>query len=124
MPSVRWENVDAYIASFPESTQVILGEVRTIIQKAVPTAEEKISYQIPAYMYHGRLVYFAAYKGHYALYGLSRTVRTRFEKELAGLVQAKGTIRFPLDEPVPKKLIRALVLAQATANRDGEPRDV
>ncbi|HVT15277.1 MAG TPA: DUF1801 domain-containing protein [Thermoanaerobaculia bacterium] len=101
-----FKSVDEYIASQPEAVQGILGRVRSAIRKAVPRAEEVISYKIPAYKLHGCVVlYFAGWKQHYSLYPATQRVVAAFKDELSSYEVSKGTIRFPLNQPVPVKLI-------------------
>jgi uncharacterized protein YdhG (YjbR/CyaY superfamily) len=99
--------IDDYIAGFPRATQTVLERVRRTIRKTLPDAEEAISYGIPAFKRQGRTVlYFAGWKEHYSLYPSSSRLEARFRKELVPYeVSGKGTIRFPLDEPLPLKLI-------------------
>jgi uncharacterized protein YdhG (YjbR/CyaY superfamily) len=110
------KTVDAYIATFPKEVQAVLETVRRAIQEAVPEAEEFISYQMPAYKFHGRLLYFSAFKEHYSLFGATQSVRDAFTDQLARHEAGKGTLRFPLAEPVPVKLIQALAKQQAREN--------
>ena len=106
MAKTDFKSVDEYIASQPEAVQGILGRVRSTIRKAVPNAEETISYQIPAYKLNGRaVIYFAGWKQHYSLYPATGRVVAAFKDELASYEVNKGTIRFPLSQPVPVKLI-------------------
>jgi uncharacterized protein YdhG (YjbR/CyaY superfamily) len=106
MAKTDFKSVDEYIASQPEAVQRILARVRSTIRKAVPGAEEVISYKIPAYKLHsGPVVYFAGWKQHYSLYPATAHVIAAFKDELAPYEIRKGTIRFPLSEPVPAKLI-------------------
>jgi uncharacterized protein YdhG (YjbR/CyaY superfamily) len=92
----------------------VLKRVRSIIRKAVPGADEVISYQIPAYKLHGRTVlYFAAWKEHYSVYPSNTRLVAAFKNELAGYQLSKGTIRFPLSEPVPVKLIEGIAKFRA-----------
>jgi uncharacterized protein YdhG (YjbR/CyaY superfamily) len=99
-------NVTAYIAGFPQSVRTVLKRVRAIIRKTVPEADEMITYQIPTYKLHGRrLLYFAAWKEHYSLYPSNARLVAAFKRELDGYELSKGTIRFPLSEPVPVNLI-------------------
>ena len=102
-----FKSVDEYIASQPEDVQGILGRVRGAIRKAVPEAEEVISYQIPAYKLNRRIVlYFAGWKKHYSLYPATKRLVAAFQEELAPYeVNNKGTIRFPLSQRVPVRLI-------------------
>jgi uncharacterized protein YdhG (YjbR/CyaY superfamily) len=106
MAKTDFESVDQYIASQPEAVQRILGRVRSTIRKAVPEAREVISYKMPTYtLYGGRLLYFAVWKQHYSIYAATEQVVAAFRDELASYDVDKGTIRFPLFEPVPVKLI-------------------
>jgi len=118
----HFTSVDEYIGTLPKDVQVILETVRRTIQNAVPEAQEVISYQMPAFKFHGPLVYFSAFKNHYSLFGANRGVRSAFRKELSRYEKAKGTIRFPLDEPVPVKLIRAIAKYQAKENLERESK--
>ncbi|MBA3232915.1 MAG: DUF1801 domain-containing protein [Propionibacteriales bacterium] len=100
--------VDEYISSFPDEIQFILENVRRAIRKAVPGAEETISYQMPTITLDGRsLVHFAAWKHHIGLYPLPAADEA-FEQELAPYSTAKGTGRFPLRQPIPYDLIERL----------------
>jgi uncharacterized protein YdhG (YjbR/CyaY superfamily) len=101
-----FKSVDQYIASQPTAVRGILGRVRSIIRKALPAAEEVISYKIPTYKVNGRAVlFFAVWKQHYSLYAATKSVVAAFQDELASYEIHKGTIRFPLSQPVPVKLI-------------------
>jgi uncharacterized protein YdhG (YjbR/CyaY superfamily) len=120
MATAASESVDEYIARHPEEVQAILRRVRSIIRKAVPSAEEVISYQIPTYKLHGSyVVYFAGWKQHYSLYPASDRLVAAFKDGLAPYQVSKGTIRFPLSRPVPVKLIAdiAKFLAKEAAAR-------
>jgi len=97
-------DVDTYIAGFPEATQKLLKKLRVTIRKAASGAEETISYQMPAYIYHGMLVYFAAYKNHIGFYPGASGIK-KFSKEISGYKGSKGTVQFPLDKPLPLKLV-------------------
>jgi uncharacterized protein YdhG (YjbR/CyaY superfamily) len=114
MKTAAAENVAAYIAGFPRPVRSVLARVRSIIRKAVPGADEVISYQMPAYKLHGRTVlYFAAWKEHYSVYPSNTRLVAAFKNELAGYELSKGTIRFPLSEPVPVKLIEGIAKFRA-----------
>ena len=120
MAKTSFKSVDEYIATQPETVQPILERVRGTIRKAVPRAEEVISYQIPAYkMNGGAVLYFAGWKQHYSLYPASDRLVKAFKGDLARYTVSKGTIRFPLDQPVPAKLIAdiAKFRAKETADR-------
>jgi uncharacterized protein YdhG (YjbR/CyaY superfamily) len=107
--------VDEYIAMFPAHVQNILERIRRTIQEAVPEAKEKISYQIPTFTLSGNLVHFAAWKNHIAFYPGSRGIKT-FRKELSPYGLSKGTIRFPMDKPIPLQLVRKIVKYRVKEN--------
>ncbi len=106
MAKTSFESVDAYIAAQPEDLQAVLQRVRGAIRRAMPEAEEVISYQIPAYKVAGHpVLYFAGWKAHFSLYPASAPLVAALKAELAPYALSKGTIRFPLDQPVPVRLI-------------------
>ena len=113
MPS---KTVRAYVAGFPRPVRALLERVRGAIRRALPGAEEAISYGIPAYRLHGRaVIYFAGWKQHYSLYPANARLVAAFEDELLPYeVNNKGTIRFPLSEPVPAKLIARIAKFRAS----------
>lgn len=113
--------VDEYIAEFPRPVQAALRKVRRAIRKGIPGAEEAISYRIPAFKVDGRVaIYFAGWKAHYSIYPSTATLVAAFRKELAPYeVNDKGTIRFPLDEPVPLTLIEDLARFRAKETVEG-----
>jgi uncharacterized protein YdhG (YjbR/CyaY superfamily) len=108
--------VDDYIASQPGEVQPVLQRVRRIIRKALPDAEETISYRIPTYKRNGQsVVYFAAFKQHWSLYPVTGVVRAQLKRELASYEGGKGTVRFPLSEPLPARLVERIVRKLANA---------
>jgi uncharacterized protein YdhG (YjbR/CyaY superfamily) len=107
--------VDAYIAAAPATAQPILRQLRDVIRAAAPKAAEKISYGMPSYEYHGRLVYFAAFKNHVGLYAVGQK-QDRYAKELSGYLSGKSTARFPIDQPLPVASIRRVVQARVKEN--------
>ena len=114
MAKTDYKSVDEYIAAQPEAVQGILGDVRATLRKALPKAQEVISYQIPAYKIDGAgVIYFSSWKKHYALYPASKTVASTFRKELAPYDLEKYTLRFPLTKPVPRTLIAAIAKLRA-----------
>jgi len=114
MAKTDFKSVDAYIATHPQDVQAILQRVRRAIRKGVPGAEESISYQIPTYKIRGeRVLYFAGWKQHYSLYPSSDHVAAAFKNDLAKYEVKKGSIRFPLSEPVPVKLIEGIAKVRA-----------
>jgi uncharacterized protein YdhG (YjbR/CyaY superfamily) len=125
MTKTDFKSVDEYIATHPDNVQAILQRVRGTIRKAVPGAEEVISYQIPTYKLDGSyVVYFAGWKQHYSLYPASAHLVAAFEDDLAPYEVNKGTIRFPLSQPVPVKLIERIArfLAKEAAERASAKR--
>ena len=109
MAKTAFKSVDEYIASQPEATRGVLERVRRTIRKALPGAEEVISYQIPAYKLNGRtVIYFAGWRQHYSVYPSTDRLVARFKNDLARYEVSKGTIRFPLSEAVPVKLLEAV----------------
>ena len=114
MPKADVTSVDRYIAAQPEDTRAALETVRAAIRKAIPKAEEIISYKIPAYRLPGGVViWFAGWKRHYSLYPATDHVRSALEQELGAYEVEKGTIRFPLGKPVPVALIRKIAKLRA-----------
>jgi uncharacterized protein YdhG (YjbR/CyaY superfamily) len=115
MKIVNAETVQEYIAAQPRAVRPILEKLRHVIKTAAPNATESISYKIPAYHFHGRLVYFAAFKNHIGLYPRASGVAA-FKNELARYAGAKGSVKFPLDEPLPLELIRRIVRFRVKEN--------
>jgi len=114
MAKTDFKSVDEYIATYPEDVQAILQRVRSTIRKALPGADEVISYQIPAYKLHGDpVLYFAGWKQHYSLYPATDRLVEAFKDDLAPYKVDKGTIRFPLAQPVPVKLIERIAKFRA-----------
>ena len=114
MAKTDFKSVDEYIATHHEDVQAILQRVRSTIRKAVPGAKEVISYQIPAYKLDGGpVLYFAGWKRHYSLYPATAGVVAAFKDDLAAYEVSKGTIRFPLSQPVPVKLIGRIAKLRA-----------
>lgn len=102
------KTIDEYIQLFSKETQVVLEEIRQTIKQEAPDAMEVISYKMPAFRYHGMLVYFTAYKNHIGFYALP-SGNEEFIKELSGYKTGKGSVQFPLNKPMPLALIRKIV---------------
>lgn len=119
MDKYKNKGIDHYISHFPKSTQILLKQLRAIINKAAPQAEEVISYNMPAYKYHGMLVYFAGYRNHIGFYPMSSAI-TVFKKELSVYKGAKGSVQFPLDKPLPIGLITKIVKFRVKKNIEKE----
>lgn len=114
MAKTDYKSVEEYIASQPKPAQAALKRVRSAIRKAVPGADEVISYQIPAYKLSGAaVIYFAGWKEHYSLYPASAELVEAFGADLAPYELSKGTIRFPLSQPVPVQLIEHIAKFRA-----------
>ena len=109
------KNIDEYIAGFPENIQEILENIRATIKRAVPDAAEAISYQMPTFTLKGNLVHFAAFKNHIGFYP-TPTGTEKFHKELSVYKGAKGSVRFPLDKPIPYALISKIVKFRVKEN--------
>src|SRR5579859_177784 len=106
MAKVDCKSVDEYIAAQPDASRSILGQVRNAIRQAVPDAEEGISYKIPAYKLQGEpVIYFAGWKQHFSLYPVSASLLAALKIDNTSYVVNKGTVRFPLSQPVPARLI-------------------
>jgi uncharacterized protein YdhG (YjbR/CyaY superfamily) len=106
-------DIDEYIAGFPTGVQKILQEIRFTIKKAAPKAEETIRYGMPTFIFNGKRIYFATYKNHIGFYSVP-TGNKDFEKEFAPYKTGKGSIQFPIDKPIPLKLISKIVRFKRT----------
>ncbi|MBP6550702.1 MAG: DUF1801 domain-containing protein [Flavobacterium sp.] len=103
-----FKNIDDYIAIQTPEVQILLEQMRQTIKNAAPEAEELISYNMPAFKYHGMLVYFAAYKNHIGFYA-TPTGHSEFKEELSIYKQGKGSVQFPLNQVLPLELISRIV---------------
>ena len=113
---VGFTSIDEYIATFPKETQKMLEAVRAAIQAAAPQAREKISYQIGAFELNGRnLIHFAGWEKHISMYPIPSGTEA-FQKEVSPYKAGKGTLKFPLDKPLPLKLIRKIVKFRVAEN--------
>jgi len=117
MKSVKkgFTSIDEYIKDFPPETQKKLEQIRTIIREAAPDAKEKISYQMPAFTFNGNLVYFAAFRSHIGFYPTPSGIEA-FKDELKGYKNAKGSVQFPIDKPLPLDLISRIVKYRVEEN--------
>ena len=116
-PKKGFKTVDEYIATFPKNVQSILEELRQAIRESAPEAEEAISYQMPAFKLDGVLVWFAAFKNHIGFFPTSSAIEA-FKEELFDYKVSKGTIRFPLDKPIPFDLVKKIVKYRVKENLD------
>jgi uncharacterized protein YdhG (YjbR/CyaY superfamily) len=111
------KNIDEYIAGFPTDVQRILQEIRSVIRTAAPDAEEAIKYRMPTFVLNFNLVHFAAFDKHIGFYPTPSGIE-EFKDELSGYHNAKGSVQFPLDKPVPFSLIRKIVKFRVKETRD------
>jgi uncharacterized protein YdhG (YjbR/CyaY superfamily) len=111
----KFGTIDEYIETFPPDVQKILERLRHTIRKAVPEAEEVISYQMPAFKLKGNLVYFAALKKHIGFFPTASGVAA-FKKELSDYATSPGTVQFPLNKPIPYDLVTKIVLFRKKEN--------
>jgi len=102
------KDIDEYIAGFPKEVRELLEKIRTTIREAAPDAEEAIKYRMPTFTLKGNLVHFAAFKNHIGFYPAPRGIEA-FKEELSAYEGAKGSARFPLDQPIPYGLIGRIV---------------
>jgi uncharacterized protein YdhG (YjbR/CyaY superfamily) len=118
-PSAAEGQIQKYLSALPAGTRAVLQEIRTLIRAAVPDAVEVFSYGIPGFRLDGQvLVWYAGWKEHYSLYPMTDAIRRAHADALKGYEMSKGTVRFPLDEPLPSRLITRLVRARAAEARD------
>jgi uncharacterized protein YdhG (YjbR/CyaY superfamily) len=109
-PAKKFDTIDEYIESFPENVQRILEKLRDTVRKAAPEAVESISFDMPTFKLDGkRLVYFSAWKSHIGFYSIPEA-STDFRKELSPFEGPKGSLRFPLDKPIPYDLVKKIVV--------------
>lgn len=113
--------VDAYIAAAPKTVQPMLRELRQAIRSAAPKAEEKISYRMPFYAYHGRLIYFAAHRNHVGMYPIIGREKDLYAKELKPYMVEKATLQFPIGSRLPISLVKKIVKARAKENEAKPP---
>lgn len=112
---IKPSSINEYIAGFPEETQKLLEQLRATVRKAAPEAEETISYAIPTFTFKGNLVHFAGYKNHIGFYPTPSGI-IAYQKELSVYEGAKGSIKFPIDEPLPLGLISKIVKFRVKEN--------
>jgi uncharacterized protein YdhG (YjbR/CyaY superfamily) len=123
MAKTHFKSVDAYIASQPAAVQVVLGLVRRVIRKALPAADEVISYNIPTYKLRGgAVIYFAAWTEHYSIYPVGADLVAYFRNQLSVCKIVKHTLRFSFSDPVPVKLIERIAKFRAGQAADRENR--
>lgn len=115
MITTKTDSIEAYIAGFPKHTQEILEQIRSTIKSVAPDASEAIKYAIPTFILNGNLVHFAGYKNHIGLYPAPSGME-QFEEEIAMYKTGKGTLQFPIDQPMPLDLIARIVKFRVQEN--------
>jgi uncharacterized protein YdhG (YjbR/CyaY superfamily) len=113
--TVGFKSIDEYIETQPANVRAALKMLRHTIKKAAPEAEEVISYQMPAFKFHGILVYFAVFKNHFSFFPTSSAIKS-FNEKLKSYECSKGTIKFPLDKPIPVRLVAEIVKFRVKEN--------
>ena len=117
---MKFTSMDVYIETFPPDVQKILEELRATIKAAAPETEETISYNLPTFTLNGKyLIYFAGWKKHVSIYPIPSGTEA-FNKEISKYADGKGTLKFPLDKPLPLKLIRQIVNNRVADNLQNE----
>lgn len=111
-----FHTIDEYISQFPMDIQEKLQQLRTVIKEEAPQAAEKISYQMPTFYLNGNLVHFAAFKNHIGFYPAPSGIAA-FAEQLSQYKSAKGSVQFPLDEPLPLELVREIVRYRVQENQ-------
>ncbi len=120
MQDIRITNIDSYMALVPQKLRPLLEKMRKTIRRAAPQAEEMISYGMPAFRYHGMLVYFAAFKNHASFFPGSSSLIRSLKDELKGYKTSTGTIQFTVENPLPASLITRIVKARVKENLEKE----
>lgn len=118
MEKLTVKNIDDYMALQSEKVRETLENLRQIIRETAPEAEEVISYGIPAYKYHGMLVFFAGYKNHCSLFGGTGSLTEEMKEQLKAYKTSKGTIQFTVEKPLPDELVRYIVKYRMKQNVD------
>ncbi len=112
----KFKTVEAYINSYPAKVRPLLKQLRSAIRDAAPEADEIISYNMPAYKYHGVLVYFAAHTAHIGFYPGTKAVTVEFKNQLTKYKTSRGTIQFTLDKPIPGTLVKKIIRYRVKQN--------
>ena len=113
----KYRDIDAYIAEFPEEVQALLQKLRSVIRQTAPGATEAISYGIPTFRLYGSLVHFAGYKNHIGFYPGAAPLMV-FKEKLGSYKTSKGTVQFPITEPIPFDLVTEIVLFRVQQNKE------
>jgi uncharacterized protein YdhG (YjbR/CyaY superfamily) len=113
--SKTFKTIDEYIRTFPKDIQIMLEKMRKVIQETAPEATEAISYGMPTFKLNGNLVHFAAFKSHIGFFPTPSGIEA-YKKELAPYIKGKGTIQFPLENPIPYDLVKKVVESRVKEN--------
>jgi uncharacterized protein YdhG (YjbR/CyaY superfamily) len=119
-PNAQFATIDEYIALFPSAIQEKLQLLRRVIREAAPEAEEAIKYRMPTFVFHGNLVYFAAWKKHIGLYPITSVMEAALPELAAYATSGRGTIKFPLNQPLPVALIQDIVASRVQENLENK----
>lgn len=120
----KYESVEEYLSSLPSEVKVLMEGLRNTIKKAAPEAEELISYNMPAFKYHGILVYYAAHKNHIGFYPGSSVVTDIFKDDLKNYETSKGTVQFPFEKAIPLRLVNKIVKYRIKQNFEREKKKI
>ena len=115
--SIRFNTVDQYIRSLPPQSKEKIIELRQLIKKAAPDAEELISYNMPSFNYYGRLVYYAAFRSHIGFYPMASGISI-FQDQIQKYKWAKGSVQFPIDQSLPAALISKIIKYRVKENKE------
>ena len=111
------KTIDEYIMLFPKNVQIVLEKLRQVIRESAPKSEETINYGIPTFKLNGNLVHFAAFKNHIGFYPTTSAI-VAFKKELSPYKQAKGSVQFPIDKPIPLNIVKKIVKYRVMENEE------
>jgi uncharacterized protein YdhG (YjbR/CyaY superfamily) len=118
----QFTTIDEYIALFPPAAQEKLHLIRQTIRETAPEAEEAIKYRMPTFVFHGNLVYFAAWKKHVGLYPITSSMEASLPELAAYATSGRGTIKFPLNQPLPVSLIQKIVASRVQENLENKDK--
>jgi uncharacterized protein YdhG (YjbR/CyaY superfamily) len=118
----QFKTIDQYIDLFPQEVRDILQRLRQAIKEAAPEAEEAIKYRMPTFVFHGNLVYFAAWKKHIGFYPITSAMEASIQELSAYSTSGRGTVKFPLDQPLPLPLIRKIVAFRVKENLENKEK--
>lgn len=119
-PNTQFATIDEYIALFPPMVQERLQLLRRTIRATAPEAEEAIKYRMPTFVFHGNLVYFAAWKNHIGFYPITSSMEASLPELAAYATSGRGTIKFPFDQPLPVSLIQKIVASRMKENLENK----